>query len=183
MPSLSKNHRVPGPMARAGSWVVALGLALAGCGSPPASDTARDGGTTQGKAAPDFARAALDGRSVQLSQYAGQVVLLDFWATWCGPCRAEIPNLKKVREEFAGRGFEVIGVSLDDGGAALVRSFVEREGIAYPIVMGDAELAELYGGVEAIPTAFLIDRDGRIVHRMVGYKEESELRRRIEPLL
>jgi peroxiredoxin len=161
-----------------------LGLVGAGSCTPPSSESPPGGGrAVSGGKAPDFTRPALDGDAVQLSRYAGRVVLLDFWATWCGPCRAEIPHLKRVREAYAGRGFEVIGVSLDDAGPEAVRAFVAREAIPYPVVLGDLELAELYGGIEVIPTAFLIDREGRIVERFIGYKAESALRARIEPLL
>ncbi len=176
---------LPAAARSAPLWILVLGLGLGlGCGSSPNADSEAGPEAAAARApAPDFTLPSLDGETVHLSGYRGRVVLLDFWATWCGPCRAEIPNLKAIRDAYGPRGFEIIGVSLDDAGPQVVRDFVEREGIRYPIVMGDPGLADRYGGVEVIPTAFLIDREGRVAARLVGFKAEEELSSRIEPLL
>ena len=158
------------------------GLGCGGSGAP-SGEVSRGESSSLTKTAPDFTLATVDGGTVRLSSFRGRVVLVDFWATWCGPCRAEIPNLKEVRESFASRGFEIIGVSLDDSGPEAVRAFTEEYGIDYPVVLGSQELTQQYGGIQAIPTAFLVDREGRIVERFVGFKPVATLRERIEPLL
>ena len=125
----------------------------------------------------------LDGRTISSSQYAGKVVILDFWATWCPPCRAEIPGFVELQKAYGDRGLVVVGVSLDQGGAGPVREFMRRFGMNYPVVMGDEVVARAFGGVEAVPTTFIIDRHGRLVATHVGYTEKEEFERAIKPLL
>ena len=106
---------------------------------------------------------------------AGKIVVIDFWATWCAPCRAEIPSYVELQEEFRDKGVVFVGVSLDQGANAdsTVREFMEDYNINYPIVMGDMNMNETFGGIMAVPTTFVIDREGRIVQRKVGYKPKS----------
>jgi len=133
--------------------------------------------------APSWRAADLSGGMVSSDEFAGQVTLIDFWATWCGPCVKMAPHLVDLQEEFEERGFTVIGMSLDQGGAPVVRRFNEQYGVNYPSLLASARIAEAFGGVRAIPTSFLIDRDGRIVSRHVGYVPLARLRAEIEPLL
>jgi len=135
------------------------------------------------KAAPEFALKDADGKTVRLSDYKGKVVLLDFWATWCGPCKIEIPWLKEFQRKFRDRGFEIIGVSMDDEGWQVVKPFVAEVGINYRIVIGDDSIAQLYGGVEALPTTFVIDRDGKIAAVHVGLTSKGEIEHGIEQVL
>jgi len=122
--------------------------------------------------APDFTYK--DGaRSTSFAELtAGKVVVLNFWATWCGPCRKEIPDLIELHKEMAPKGVTVIGVSLDqaDNRMALVKNFVEKSSIPYPNFIDNTEfkLAEAFGGIQSIPTTFIIDRKGNIVQRIVG---------------
>lgn len=137
----------------------------------------------QGKRAPDFSLKTTDGKTVQLSQMKGKVVLLNFWATWCGPCRKEIPDFLEVYKEYKSKGFEIIGVSLDDEGWTVVNPFARKFKINYPIVLGDGKLVRAYGSFEFIPTTFLIDKQGTIVHTFTGLITKADLERRIKDIL
>ena len=133
--------------------------------------------------APAWTLKNLEGKPVSLSDFKGKVVILDFWATWCPPCRAEIPSFIELQKEYGDQGLAVIGLSLDESGAAAVKKFVERAGMNYTVVMADQAVAGAYGGVEAIPTTFVIDRQGRIVARHVGLTSRGEFEKEIKPLL
>jgi len=115
-----------------------------------------------GMAAPPFTRAGLDGRSVDLSRYKGMVVLIDFWASWCAPCLIAIPHFRAWQARWGGRCFQVIGISMDDA-AADAKAAAARLKVNYPVVMGDAKLAERYGGILGLPVEMLVGRDGRII--------------------
>lgn len=119
------------------------------------------------KAAPDFSFIDLEGKPLQLAEFRGKVVLLDYWATWCEPCKVEIPHLVALQKKYGPQSLQIIGISMDDD-AAPVKTFARDFAINYPVVLGDAELAQSYGGVLGLPVAFLIDREGRIVKRLDG---------------
>ena len=133
--------------------------------------------------APAWELKDLDGRTVSSSQYAGKVVILDFWATWCPPCRAEIPGFVELQKAYGDRGLVIVGVSLDRGGPAPVKEFMRRFGMNYPVVMGDAAINRAYGGIEALPTTFIINREGHLVGRHVGYTDRQTFEDEIKPLL
>lgn len=135
-----------------------------------------------GKPAPNFSRVALDGKTVRLGDYRGRVVLLNFWATWCAPCQAELPHFAKWQRKYGAQGLQVIAVSMDDAPAApyaLVRKI--RPG--YPVVMGDDALGTLYGGILGLPVTFLIARDGSVVERVEGETDLITLEMRVAKLL
>jgi peroxiredoxin len=117
--------------------------------------------------APDFSLPQLNGETLNLSDYRGKVVLLDFWATWCDPCRDEVPHFVELQNRYGDQGFQVIGVSMDDSPEP-VRDFYQQFKMNYPVVMGNARTGELYGGVLGLPIAFLVGRDGRIDSRHTG---------------
>jgi len=133
--------------------------------------------------APDFTLPQFDGRQqLSLSSYRGKVVLLDFWATWCVPCREETPHFVELQQKYAERGLQIVGVSMDDSPDP-VRPFYQQFHINYPVVMGTAKTGEDYGGVLGLPIAFLIDRDGRIVSKHIGATDPAVFEKEIILLL
>lgn len=129
--------------------------------------------------APDFTLTDLQGRKLNLADHKGKVVLLDFWATWCVPCRKEIPRFMEWQKQYGRQGFRVIGISLDDDEKA-VRRFVKRYNPNYPVAMGTAKLAESYGGVLGLPANLIIDREGGIVTKHVGETDLAALENEIK---
>ena len=134
--------------------------------------------------APDFSLSGDAGSVVRLADLRGQVVLLNFWATWCAPCNMEIPWFTDLQQQNHGAGFTVLGIAMDDDGWTSVKPFLDRSPLNYRIVLGDDAIAQGYGGIEALPTTFLIDRAGRIaaVHRGLTPKStyEDEIRRLLD---
>jgi thiol-disulfide isomerase/thioredoxin len=117
--------------------------------------------------APDFKLKDLDGKDLSLSSLRGKVVLLNFWATWCGPCRAEIPSLIQLQNRYKDR-MQIVGLVVDDDDQVAIHKFAESEGINYPIALASDEIRIAYGGVMALPTVFILNADGRVVQKHVG---------------
>ena len=142
-----------------------LMVALAGCSTPPspASDV------------PQFALTSLEGKTVAMKDLGGRVVIVDFWATWCGPCREEIPHLNELYSELKGKGLEIVGISMDSDGTDGVKDFAREFRIQYPIVMGDEKVAESFGGIMGLPTTFIIDRKGRIAKKYIGLPPAADM--------
>jgi len=143
-------------------------------------------------AAPDFTLKDLDGKDVSLSQYKGKVVLINFWATWCDPCYIEIPWLIEIQEKYAGKGFTILGVALDEEGKSVVAPWVAKERfnvngqklpMNYPILLGDDAVADKFGGLLGYPTSILISRDGKIIKRVTGILTYDEISKAIESQL
>lgn len=133
--------------------------------------------------APLFTLQSLDGETVSLDTLRGQVVLVNFWASWCLPCRVEMPGFERVYRARADDGFVILGIATDTHAEAAIRAFVVEHDITYPILLASPQVVQAYGGVNAIPESFLIDRDGRIRHRIVGYFAEPALRSAVSRLL
>ena len=117
--------------------------------------------------APDLKAKDLDGKEISLDAYKGKVVLLNFWATWCGPCRAEIPSLIRMQEAYKDR-LQIIGMDVDDDNEERLRAFVKNQGINYPVAMTSDAVRLAYGGIAALPTVFVINRDSKVVQKHVG---------------
>ena len=120
--------------------------------------------------APQFSLANLDGKNVSLKDFADKVMVVDFWATWCGPCREEIPHLNKLYENYRGKGLVVVGISMDAEGPEVVKQFAKELRMEYPVVMGDENVQQDFGGIVGLPTTFIIDRKGNIVKKYTGYQ-------------
>ena len=149
-------------------WIAPAGLNISNNGEHPP--------------APDFTLASLKGGELSLADFKGKVVLLNFWATWCGPCREEVPDFVKLVDRYGDQGLVIMGISMDDGPEP-VHEFYEEFKMNYPVVMGNAQVAQLYGGVFGIPISFLIGRDGRIYSQHMGVVSRSVIEDEIKELL
>jgi len=138
--------------------------------------------TAPGNAAPEFTVTDIDGKKLALSDYKGKVVLLDFWATWCTPCRAEIPHFVEMQQKYGPQGFQVVGISMDDD-AKPVKEFYRQFNMNYPVAVGDDKLAQSFGGVLGLPVNFIIDREGRIHAKYLGATDVSVIDKAVSDLL
>ncbi|HWZ43101.1 MAG TPA: TlpA disulfide reductase family protein [Candidatus Saccharimonadales bacterium] len=136
---------------------------------------ALNAGAVIGVQAPDFELKVIDGngKTMKLSDLRGKAVLVNFWATWCGPCKIEMPWFVKMQEKYGPDGLVIVGVAMDDSGEKTISDFAKQMKINYPIVQGTEKVGELYGGVEGLPTSFFLDRTGKIVDRQLGLASES----------
>jgi peroxiredoxin len=134
-------------------------------------------------AAPDFELPDAKGKKRKLSEFRGKVVLLNFWATWCPPCRAEMPELNRLHHEYADRGFTVLGVAMDERGWRAVTPFLSTHRIDYPVLLGNAGVANDYGGVRTIPHTLFLDREGRVVATYGAALDLPAFRKSIEAML
>jgi peroxiredoxin len=168
--------------------VVALNLAVIAM-TTPASKSAEAPAVravlqskNERKPAPGFTLADASGRAVKLEDYRGKVVLLDFWATWCGGCKEEIPWFSEFQRTYGARGLAVVGVSLDDGGWKIVKPFLARTDVPYQILLGDDATAQRYG-IQSMPDTFLIDRQGKIAAAYRGLVDKVDIEANIEAML
>lgn len=136
-----------------------------------------------GEKAPDFELSTLDGEVIRLSDYLGKIVIIDFWATWCAPCRMAIPELVELQNDYGG-DLVIIGISLDQAYTRQnLKPFIESYGINYPIVLGTMEVVEAYGNIRGIPTSFVLNQEGEIVNKFTGYVPKSHYATDIDQLL
>jgi thiol-disulfide isomerase/thioredoxin len=133
--------------------------------------------------APAWKLQDIAGKPVSFEDFKGKIVVVDFWATWCPPCREEIPGDIELQKKYGPEGVVIVGVSLDQGGPDVVKPYASKTGINYPLVMGDDAVVAAFGGVEGIPTTFLIDRTGQIRDRKVGMEAKADYEKKIVALL
>ena len=168
-------------------WLTAAALLMAfssvDCGPSRSVNAASVKPDKDRKSAPDFELKDVNGKAVRLSDFKGKVVLVDFWATWCGPCKIEIPWFVEFERKHKDQGFAVIGISMDEDGWSTVKPFVAELGMNYRVVIGNDRTAESYGGIEGLPTTFLIDRDGKIASVHIGLAGKQDFEDAIDKLL
>ena len=123
------------------------------------------------------------GETVESNAYNGKILLVNFWATWCPPCREELPSLKSLQEKYGDKGFSVLGVSIDKGGSKMVARFVRKIRLNYPVVLGNSSLGKEFGGFFGVPASFLIDRSGMVVKSYAGYVSHEQLEEDIQKIL
>ena len=165
------------PAARRLAGAIALSLALA-----PAARGAEKPDGKIGSPAPPLALVDLDGAKLDLASLRGKIVVIDFWATWCAPCRAQVPQFVSLQKKYREQGVEVVGISLDDS-AASVRAFREKYGMTYRVALGDAKLAERWGGIYGLPAAFVIDRLGTVRAKHEGEGDVPEIEKVVAQLV
>ena len=132
-------------------------------------------GNVQGVPAPDFTLPTLDGRTVKLSDFRGKAVLLNFWATWCPPCKLEMPWFEDLQREYGKDGLVVLGVAMDDTDPKTIAKFASELGVNYPVLLGTDQVSDDYGNVQYLPTTFYIGRDGTIVDKMTGLLDRKDI--------
>ncbi len=130
---------------------------------------------TKASPAPDFTLESLDGKSMSLSDLRGKAVLLNFWATWCGPCKIETPWLVELQNQYGSQGLQVVGVEMGDDGKDDIEKFTKDMGVNYPVLIGKEAVGDAYGGVPALPETFFIGRDGKIVDKIIGLRGKGEI--------
>jgi peroxiredoxin len=167
---------------------VLFGLSVEGCVSQNTRADSRSSVKPASKRnpAPDFEVKDSNGQTFHLADYKGKVVLLNFWATWCGPCKIEIPWFMEFEKNYKDRGFAVIGISLDDDGWEAVKPYLERRKMNYRVALGNMQIEQLYGGgegIESLPTSFIIDREGKVAGVHVGLVSKSNYQNELEELL
>ncbi len=165
---------------------------LSGCGAKsdetstptPADETVASASPSYlGKTAPDFVLRTLDGKDFRMTDHRGEVVLINFWATWCGPCVVETPELVDLYNDLHEEGLTILGISLDEEGFEVVAPFAEEFHVTYPIAVDDGTVAEAFGGVYGLPTSYVIDKNGAIQQRFIGIFPTKEMRPVLEEML
>lgn len=156
---------------------------LVSCSEAPMPEHANVKPASNRKPAPDFTLKDSNGAAVKLSDYKGKVVLLNFWATWCGPCKIEIPWFIDFEQQYKDKGFAVLGVAMDDEGWEVVKPYLAARKVNYRVLLGDDSVSQLYGGIDSLPTTFILDKDGNIASVHVGLVGKDNYQSEIQHLL
>jgi thiol-disulfide isomerase/thioredoxin len=164
------------PLALVVVAVVAAGMLYFGFHTARRSGTDHAPGVLgYGTPAPNFTLQTLDGKNISLTDFRGKAVLVNFWATWCGPCKIETPWLVELQNQYGSQGLQVVGVAMDDSGQDEIAKFAKDMGVNYPVLLGKEAVGDAYGGVPALPESFFVGRDGKIVDRIIGLKGRGEI--------
>lgn len=147
------------------------------------SSTVSAVGNMKGQPAPEFALQSLDGKTVRLSDFRGKAVLLNFWATWCEPCKIEMPWFVELQKQYGPEGLQIVGVAMDDASTEDISKFAQKMGVNYPILIGKEAVGDSYGGVQFLPATFYIDRDGKVVDKIFGLKGRGEIEDDVKKVL
>jgi thiol-disulfide isomerase/thioredoxin len=152
---------------------IVVGMLWAGVHFSRHRQSGPPGAGSPGTAAPNFELASLEGQNMKLSDLHGKAVLLNFWATWCGPCKIEMPWFVELQKQYGPEGLQIVGVAMDDASSEDIARFAKDLGVNYPILLGKEAVGQSYGGVSVLPTTFFIDRDGKILAREFGLQSRS----------
>jgi peroxiredoxin len=171
------------PLALVVVAVVVAGMLYAGFHFARRSDSDPPSVLGASTPAPDFTLESLDGKNVRLSDLRGKAVLLNFWATWCGPCKIETPWLVEMQNQYGSQGLQVVGVAMDDSGKDEIAKFAKEMGMNYPVLLGKEAVGDAYGGIPYLPESFFIGRDGKIVSKIMGIDSRSVLESAVKKAL
>ncbi|PYX57577.1 MAG: alkyl hydroperoxide reductase [Acidobacteria bacterium] len=138
---------------------------------------------TRSTVAPDFSLESLEGKTMRLSDFRGKAVLLNFWATWCGPCKIEMPWFVELQQKYGSQGLQVVGVAMDDASKEDIAKFAKEMGVNYPVLIGKEAVGDSYGGIPALPETFFIGRDGKVVDKILGLRGKAEIEDAIKKAL
>lgn len=174
-PPVQPPPRRRNPVALVVVALVAAGMLYLGTHAARRPGTNHSSGIGYGSQAPDFTLQTLDGKNFSLSSLRGKAVLVNFWATWCGPCKIETPWLVELQKQYASQGLQVVGVAMDDSGKDEISRFAQEMGMNYPVLLGKEAVGDAYGGVPALPESFFVGRDGKIVDRIIGLRDRSDI--------
>lgn len=163
------------PLALAVVAMVAAGMLYFGFHMARRSGPGETPRIAKSAPAPDFTLETLDGKSMSLSDLRGKAVLLNFWATWCSPCKIEMPWFVELQNEYGSQGLQIVGVAMDDASKEDIAKFAKDMGVNYPVLIGKEAVGDAYGGVPALPESFFIGRDGKIVDKIIGLKGKSDI--------
>ena len=183
---LSRHARLPRDAIRWRWWwslVVAAAMLYFGIHMARRSGRQRSGSLGYGTPAPNFTLETLDGKSMSFRGFEGKAVLVNFWATWCGPCKIETPWLVELQNQYGAQGLQVVGVAMDDSGKDEIAKFAKDMGMNYPVLIGKEAVGDAYGGVPALPESFFVGRDGKIVDKIVGLEGRSDIEDAIKKAL
>ncbi len=163
--------------------IIATGMLYFGFSMSRRSGPTHPLGMAHGAPAPDFTLDSLEGQSMRLSDLRGKAVLLNFWATWCGPCKIEMPWFIELQKQYGPQGLQIVGVAMDDSSKEDIAKFAKEMGVNYPVLLGKEAVGDAYGGVPALPESFFIGRDGKIVDKIIGLKGRGEIEESIRKAL
>lgn len=176
-------HGGRNPLALVAAAVIVAAMLYVGFHAARRSAPSHSSFAGKSSVAPDFTLESLDGKNMRLSDFRGKAVLLNFWATWCGPCKIEMPWFVELQNQYGSQGLQIVGVAMDDSAKEDIVKFVKDMGVNYPVLIGKEAVGDAYGGVPALPESFFISRDGKIVEKFIGLRGKAEVEDAIKAAL